>query len=96
MVARLSDEERAQALDKVPLWELTATPEGIRRRFSFADFAEAFGFMARVALAAEKADHHPEWSNIYSRVDILLTTHDCGGLSQRDIALAKAIDAMAG
>jgi 4a-hydroxytetrahydrobiopterin dehydratase len=62
------------------------------RSFKFADFVEAFGFMTRVALLAEKADHHPEWSNVYNRVDILLTTHDCDGLSQRDLDLARKID----
>ena len=70
-------------------------PEGLTRRFIFPDFVAAFGFMTRVALLAEKADHHPEWSNVYNRVDILLTTHDAGGLSERDIAMARAIDAMA-
>ena len=62
------------------------------RRFVFADFAEAWGFMTRVALLAEKADHHPEWSNVWNKVDITLSTHDAGGLSARDIELAKAID----
>ena len=61
------------------------------RRFTFADFSEAFAFMTRVALLAEKADHHPEWSNVWNRVDITLTTHDAGGLSARDVDLAKAI-----
>ena len=63
-------------------------------RFSFADFSQAFGFMTRVALLAEAADHHPEWSNVWNRVDILLTTHDAGGLSMRDADLARAIDAL--
>ena len=69
-------------------------PEGIRRRFTFADFNAAFGFMTRVALLAEQANHHPEWFNVYNRVDITLTTHDADGLSRRDIDLAKAIDAL--
>ena len=60
----------------------------------FADFVQAFGFMARVALLAERADHHPEWSNVYNRVDIFLTTHDAGGLSARDVSLAREIDAL--
>ncbi len=68
--------------------------DGITKRFSFDDFVAAFGFMASVALLAEKADHHPEWSNVYNRVDILLTTHDADGLSMRDITLARAIDAL--
>jgi 4a-hydroxytetrahydrobiopterin dehydratase len=62
------------------------------RTFKFKDFVEAFGFMAQVALLAEKMDHHPEWSNVYNRVEILLTTHDCNGLSARDVTLAQAID----
>ena len=94
MVTRLNAEERASAVAGLPDWEMIAQPEGIRRRFMFADFVEAFGFMTRVAILAEKADHHPEWSNVYHRVDIVLTTHDCGGLSQRDVDLAKAIDAL--
>ena len=69
--------------------------DAIRRTLRFADFAAAFGFMARVALAAEKMDHHPEWSNVYSRVDIVLTTHDADGVTERDVALAAAIDAAA-
>ena len=67
-----------------------------RRSSSSTDFAEAFGFMTQVALIAEKADHHPEWSNVWNRVDILLTTHDAGGLSTRDVELAEAIDAIVG
>ena len=67
-----------------------------QRSFAFADFNEAFGFMGRIALAAEKADHHPEWFNVYNRVEITLSTHDAGGLSQRDIDLAKFIDGIAG
>lgn len=95
MIARLTDAERARALADLPLWSAAAEPEGLTRRFTFPDFVAAFGFMTRVALLAEKADHHPEWSNVYNRVDILLTTHDAGGLSERDIAMARAIDAMA-
>lgn len=94
MIAKLSDEERAVALADLPQWTAVADPDGISRRFTFPDFVSAFGFMTRVAISAEKADHHPEWSNVYNRVDIILTTHDAGGLSQRDIDLAKAIDAL--
>jgi 4a-hydroxytetrahydrobiopterin dehydratase len=90
MVAKLTPAEIATALPTVPGWTLNG--DGIERRYAFADFTQAFGFMARVALLAEKADHHPEWSNVYNRVDIRLTTHDAGGLSTRDFALARAID----
>ncbi|OAN57897.1 4a-hydroxytetrahydrobiopterin dehydratase [Sphingobium sp. TCM1] len=96
MIARLNEAERAVALADLPEWTPAAGPEGISRRFIFADFNAAFGFMTRVAILAEKADHHPEWSNVYNRVDILLTTHDAGGLSRRDIDLAHAIDALLG
>lgn len=94
-VAMLDDQARAVALNDLPHWNYDAEARGIRRTISFADFAEAFAFMARVAIIAEKADHHPEWFNVYNRVEILLTTHDAGGLSQRDIDLANAIDAFA-
>ncbi|NWK94121.1 4a-hydroxytetrahydrobiopterin dehydratase [Sphingobium lactosutens] len=96
MIARLTEEERALALADLPEWTPVAEPEGISRRFTFADFNAAFGFMTRVAILAEKADHHPEWSNVYNRVDIVLTTHDAGGLSQRDIDLAHAIERLLG
>ncbi len=89
----LSDAERADALDGLPDWDYDEARDAITRRFAFKDFPEAFAFMTRVALVAERADHHPEWSNVYNRVDILLTTHDCGGLSARDITLAQTIDA---
>jgi 4a-hydroxytetrahydrobiopterin dehydratase len=89
----LDDQARALALNDLPGWNYDADARGIRRTLAFADFAEAFAFMTRVAILAEKADHHPEWFNVYNRVEILLTTHDAGGLSERDLALAKAIDA---
>ena len=94
MIGKLSEDERALELASLPEWTLVAEPEGIRRRFTFADFSAAFGFMTRVALLAEQADHHPEWFNVYNRVDIMLTTHDAGGLSHRDIDLAKAIEGL--
>ena len=92
MVAKLSEEQRAALLPQLGQWSVEPAGEAINRRFTFADFAAAFGFMTRVALLAEKADHHPEWSNIYNRVDIRLTTHDADGLSMRDVELARAID----
>jgi 4a-hydroxytetrahydrobiopterin dehydratase len=94
-IAKLTDAERADALAALPRWRHEAERDALTRRFRFPDFAAAFAFMTRVAILAEKADHHPEWSNVYDRVDILLTTHDADGLSARDVALARAIDAFA-
>lgn len=94
MIEQLDEEERAAALDALGDWDYDETRDALIRQFVFADFVEAFGFMTRVAILAEKADHHPEWSNVYNRVDVLLTTHDAGGLSKRDVALATAIDAL--
>jgi 4a-hydroxytetrahydrobiopterin dehydratase len=94
MASKLTDIERTTGLAALPEWTPEPVRDGLTRTFSFTDFVEAFGFMTRVAILAEKADHHPEWSNVYNRVEILLTTHDAGGLSQRDIDLAKAIDAL--
>lgn len=95
-IARLTDEERAAALADLPDWRLTENGSAISRSFKFRNFVEAFGFMSRVALLAERANHHPEWSNVYNRVEIRLTTHDADGLSARDIALAQAIGALSG
>ena len=78
------------AMAAVPGWALVG--DGIERSYKFRDFTQAFAFMARTALLAEKADHHPEWSNVYNKVEIRLTTHDAGGLTERDFALARAID----
>ncbi|MFC4292402.1 4a-hydroxytetrahydrobiopterin dehydratase [Sphingorhabdus arenilitoris] len=91
-ITKLNETEREAALAQLPLWSYDADADAICRNVKFADFAEAFGFMARVAIYAEKADHHPEWFNVYNRVEIKLTTHDAGGVSQRDIDLAKQID----
>ncbi len=96
MVEQLSDTERAEALDALPDWDYDESRDAITRQLVFGDFAEAFGFMTRVAILADKADHHPEWSNVYNRVHILLTTHDAGGLSHRDVEMATAIDAILG
>ena len=95
-MAKLSDSERDEALASVPDWSFDADRDGIARSFRFADFGEAFAFMTRVALEAEKADHHPDWSNVWNKVDIFLTTHSAGGLTARDIALARRIDELAG
>jgi len=92
----LTDAERAEALAALPDWSPRADGLAIERRFKFRDFSEAFAFMTRVALLAEKHDHHPEWSNVYNRVTVVLTTHDAGGLSERDTKLAKAIDKLFG
>jgi len=93
-IAELTETERGQALGELAGWSLGRDGKAIERKLEFADFNEAFGFMTRVALLADKADHHPEWFNVYNRVEITLTTHDAGGLSTRDVAMAKAIDAL--
>jgi len=93
-VPQLTEAERGEALAGLPEWHLRDDKLAIARQFRFADFSEAFAFMARVALIAEKRDHHPEWSNVYNRVEITLTTHDAGGLSRRDVEMARAIDAL--
>ena len=92
MVERLSASERDAALQRLPLRKPETARDAITRELKFPGFGEAFAFMTRVALLAEKAGHHPEWSNVYNRVSITLTTHDAGGLSARDVALAEAID----
>ena len=92
MVEKLTGSARTRALADLSAWREVAGRDAIRRDFKFRDFSEAFGFMARVALAAERMDHHPEWSNVYNKVEITLATHDCGGVSERDIALARVID----
>ena len=91
----LSDEERAQALEGLPDWRYDESGRAIRRDFLFADFGEAFAFMTRVALAAEKADHHPDWSNSWNKVAVTLTTHSEGGVTARDVTLARAMDGFA-
>ena len=95
MVQKLDDKAREKALTDLPLWSRTRDRDAIQRVFKFKNFSEAWGFMARVALLAEAQDHHPEWFNAYNKVDIILTTHDCEGLSERDVRLAKSIDAVA-
>jgi len=92
MIEKLTTEERARLLPNLIGWTMMDNRDVISKSFKFKDFTQAFAFMTRVALLAEKADHHPEWFNVYNRVDIVLTTHDADGLSMRDIALAKAIE----
>ena len=94
MVAPLDAAARAALPVTLPGWTLVEGRDAIRRGFRFRDFSEAWGFMARVALLAEAQDHHPEWSNVWNRLEIVLTTHDAGGLSARDVRLAQAIDAL--
>ncbi len=96
MEKKFSAEEREAVLARIPAWRWDETRQGIVRGFRFADFADAFAFMTRVAHVAEKLDHHPDWSNSWNTVDIILTTHDAGGFTARDFALAMAIDALAG
>ena len=85
----------AAAVAQLPLWSPAFDTDAITRSFKFRDFNAAFGFMTRAALAAEKLDHHPEWSNVYNRVEVLLTTHDVGGVTELDVALARIMDAAA-
>jgi 4a-hydroxytetrahydrobiopterin dehydratase len=95
MTAKLTGPARTAALAGLPHWKEVPGRDAIQRSLKFADFTQAWGFMTKVALAAEKADHHPEWSNVYNRVEIVLSTHDAGGLSDKDVALAKFIDTVA-
>ena len=92
---RLSETEREEALRGLSGWSWDAEAKAIRRSFRFADFSEAFALMTRVALAAEKADHHPDWSNSWNRVDVELSTHSEGGVTSRDVDLARQLDAFA-
>ena len=95
MSDKLTGEARRTALRELHGWSEVEDRDAIRKTFHFADFGEAFAFMTRVALAAEKHNHHPEWFNVYNRVEVILTSHDVDGLSRRDIAMARAIDEIA-
>ncbi|MEQ9444782.1 MAG: 4a-hydroxytetrahydrobiopterin dehydratase, partial [Rhodospirillaceae bacterium] len=95
MVEKLSSEARKRALSELPGWTEVEDRDAIQRTFKFADFNTAFGFMTRCALKADQMDHHPEWFNVYNRVEVTLTTHDAEGLSQRDVDLATFMDAVA-
>ena len=92
MTAKLTGKTRAAALATLKNWKEVPGRDAIGRSLTFGDFNQAWGFMSCVALAAEKADHHPEWFNVYNRVEVTLTTHDADGLSQRDVAMAAAIE----
>jgi 4a-hydroxytetrahydrobiopterin dehydratase len=96
MAGRLSPAERQAALKRLSGWQDVEGRDAIAKRFVFADFGAAFGFMTQVALVAEKMDHHPEWTNVYKTVDVTLSSHDAGGVSARDIKLAEAIERIAG
>ncbi|WP_407667899.1 4a-hydroxytetrahydrobiopterin dehydratase [Paraburkholderia acidipaludis] len=95
MINRLTSEERVSQLAELHGWQAVAGRDAIQRTFRFADFNEAFGFMTRVAIKAQEMDHHPEWFNVYNRVEITLSTHEANGLTSRDIALARFIDSIA-
>jgi 4a-hydroxytetrahydrobiopterin dehydratase len=92
MARLLGKEERGQALAELPGWTEMPERNAIRKSFKFKSFNEAFAFMTRAALAAEKLDHHPEWSNVYNRVEVTLSTHSAGGVTELDIALAKKMN----
>ena len=95
MAEKLSDAARKAALASLEGWTEVNGRDAISRKFTFKDFNEAFGFMARAALIAEKLDHHPEWFNVYNRVEVTLATHDAGGVTERDIKLAGEMDRLA-
>jgi 4a-hydroxytetrahydrobiopterin dehydratase len=92
---KLLPSERTAALKKLRKWKPVVGRDAIARKFEFANFNEAFGFMARVALLADKMDHHPEWSNVYNKVEVTLSTHDAGGVTQNDVDMAAALDSYA-
>ena len=96
MPQKLAGDARTAALASLPGWTELMERDAVFRKFVFRDFNEAFGFMTRVALIAEKLDHHPEWLNVYNTVEVTLSTHDAGGLTARDIQLAQAINKLAG
>jgi 4a-hydroxytetrahydrobiopterin dehydratase len=94
MIQKLSSEERTKQVATLNGWQVLADRDAIQRAFKFADFNEAFGFMTRVAIKAQEMDHHPEWFNVYNKVDITLSTHEANGVTERDIKLASFIDSI--
>jgi 4a-hydroxytetrahydrobiopterin dehydratase len=96
MATKLTQAERAELLPTLQGWSMAEGRDAIHKRFTFKDFNEAFGWMCRVALVAEKLNHHPEWSNVYRTVEVTLSTHDAGGLTRRDVELARVMDRLAG
>jgi len=96
MAQKLTGDARKKALAKLNGWSEVKDRDAITKKFVFKDFSEAFGFMARAALAAEKMDHHPEWFNVYKTVEVTLSTHDAGGLTELDVTLAEAMNRLAG
>ena len=96
MAQKLSGEARKSALARLKGWSEVSGRDAITKKFVFADFNQAFGFMTRAALVAEKMDHHPEWFNVYRTVEVTLSTHDAGGLTDRDVTLAETMDKLSG
>jgi 4a-hydroxytetrahydrobiopterin dehydratase len=94
MIQKLTSKERAAQIAKLHGWQAVAERDAIQRKFEFADFNEAFGFMTRVAIKAQEMDHHPEWFNVYNKVEITLSTHEADGVTERDIELASFIDSI--
>ena len=94
MIGKLDSAQLQLALASLPDWQLDTQRPSLKRSFVFKDFGQAFGFMTQIALHAERHDHHPEWFNVYNRVEMTLTTHDAGGITDRDLALAHAADAL--
>ena len=95
MVERLTDEDRAKSIAELEGWALAEGREAITKTYRFTDFNAAFAFMTRVALLAERMDHHPEWFNVYNRVEVTLATHDAGGITARDVQMAKFMEEIA-
>ena len=95
MVDKLTEEQKISALTELSDWTLVDERDAIKRKFTFTNFNEAWGFMTRIAVEAERMNHHPEWFNVWATVDITLSTHDCNGLSLRDVGLARFIDKIA-